>query len=248
MLLIAAPVFKIDFLVRNIDITAENDFALLFECNQMWHKGVHKAVFRFLAKFAARTGRKIHRNDRQRAVAHFEAAPFRIELWIAKAAQIRIGRTARVYAHAAIAFFIRKMEITVIAMRLQVFRRDIAALRPDFLNADDIRLLRPHRSPYCLRARSSGKSTEKCSNLDLSNWLTCCGFACPLVAFITCPTSALNAFVLPARNSSTHSGYAASAALITDSSAPDSEICLSPFALMMRSAASISRAFSSHIV
>src|SRR5260363_99850 len=105
---------------------------------------------------------------------------------------------------------------------------ELAAGSPPSLCDGD--LLRPHRSPYCLHARSSGKSTEKCSNLDLSNWLTCCGFACPLVAFITCPTSALNAFVLPARNSSTHSGYAASAALITDSSAPDSEICLSPFA------------------
>src|SRR5260363_415248 len=37
----------------------------------------------------------------------------------------------------------------------------IAAGSPPSLRDGD--LLRPHRSPYCLRARASGKSTEKCS-------------------------------------------------------------------------------------
>src|SRR5260364_198380 len=38
----------------------------------------------------------------------------------------------------------------------------IAAGSPPSLCDGD--LLRPHRSPYCLRARSSGESTETCSN------------------------------------------------------------------------------------
>src|SRR5260364_206805 len=36
----------------------------------------------------------------------------------------------------------------------------VAAGSPPSLRDRD--LLRPHRSPYCLRARSAGKSTEKC--------------------------------------------------------------------------------------
>src|SRR5260363_400537 len=40
-------------------------------------------------------------------------------------------------------------------------RRSVYAGSPPSLRDRD--LLRPHRSPYCPRARSSGKSTEKCS-------------------------------------------------------------------------------------
>src|SRR5260364_30846 len=43
----------------------------------------------------------------------------------------------------------------------------IAAGSPPSLRDGD--LLRPHRSPYCLRARSLSKSTEKCSNVRLAN-------------------------------------------------------------------------------
>ena len=58
--------------------------------------------------------------------------------------------------------------------------------------------------------------------------LTCCGLALPLVAFITWPTSALKAFSLPARNSSTDSGFAASTSSTIFSIAPASEICFRP--------------------
>jgi hypothetical protein len=66
--------------------------------------------------------------------------------------------------------------------------------------------------------------------------LTCCGLALPRVAFIAWPTSALNAFSLPARNSSTDFGLAASTSSTIFSSAPASLIWRSPRAAMMRSA------------
>jgi hypothetical protein len=50
------------------------------------------------------------------------------------------------------------------------------------------------------------KIVASAAAIDFSSSLTCCGLALPLVAFIAWPTSALNAFSLPARNSSTDFG------------------------------------------
>ena len=54
------------------------------------------------------------------------------------------------------------------------------------------------------------------------------GWPCPCVAFIAWPTSALNAFSLPARYSSTSFAFAASTSSTSFSIAPASEICLRP--------------------
>ena len=56
-------------------------------------------------------------------------------------------------------------------------------------------------------------STASHASLRRSSALTCAGLALPLVAFIAWPTSALNAFSLPARNSSTDSRLAAMTAV-----------------------------------
>ena len=66
--------------------------------------------------------------------------------------------------------------------------------------------------------------------------LTCAGLALPFVAAITLPTSELNAFSLPARNSATIAGLAAITSSTIFSIAPASEICVRPFAAMIASA------------
>jgi hypothetical protein len=62
-----------------------------------------------------------------------------------------------------------------------------------------------------------------------SSSLTCCGLALPLLAFMTWPTRALKAFSLPARNSSTDFGLAASTSSMIFSMAPVSVICFRPW-------------------
>jgi hypothetical protein len=73
------------------------------------------------------------------------------------------------------------------------------------------------------------------ASLARSKSLTCCGFALPLLAFMTWPTSALKALSLPARNWATLSALAAITSSMIFSSAPESFICLRPLASMMAS-------------
>jgi hypothetical protein len=71
--------------------------------------------------------------------------------------------------------------------------------------------------------------------------------AWPFDAAIALPTSALNAFSLPARNSATIDGCAAITSSTSFASAPSSEICFIPFAAMILSAASSPVASPAHI-
>src|SRR5207253_7864800 len=66
--------------------------------------------------------------------------------------------------------------------------------------------------------------------------LTCEGLALPLVAAITLPTSALNAFSLPALYSATIGAFAAITSSTILPIAPASEICFRPRATMIASA------------
>ena len=58
---ISSPVFNIDFLVRDVDVTAKGNLASsLSEFSHMRFKGAQKAVLCLLTVISARSGRKVH--------------------------------------------------------------------------------------------------------------------------------------------------------------------------------------------
>ena len=55
--LVALVVFQIDFVVRNIPVSANNKLASeRFQCHQVRQENIHETKFRLLSFFARRTG------------------------------------------------------------------------------------------------------------------------------------------------------------------------------------------------
>ena len=146
VLAVAAPVFEIDFLVRDIPVAAHHDFApARLEFFQVRVEFFHEAEFGLLTLLTTRTRRQVDRDYREFAGSCVEVsahvAPFGIELGHAESGG-DLGRfLPAVEADAAIALLFGVVEMAVITGRGQHLGGHVGVLRLDFLHAQHIGLV-----------------------------------------------------------------------------------------------------------
>src|SRR2546423_15342064 len=138
ILLIAAPVFEIDGLVRNVPVATEDDFAArVAKTQQVWKKLGQKSEFGDLSFRRAGARRQIHTDDAQVPEVSLDVAPFGIELDAAET-DLHRRRTFGVQCDAAVAAFSRGMK-----RRMRLARRGerpghIVDMRLDLLQTHDV--------------------------------------------------------------------------------------------------------------
>src|SRR6187455_2045308 len=129
----------------------------------------------------------------------------------------------------------RDARLRLQAAREQHGRRD--ALAEQGLNLRGVLVLGDDLTPRFLETheRTADAAVFEDESLDFvhpsflrSASLTCCGFALPFDAFMTCPTRKPSTCCLPARNCSTCAEFAAITSSTSASMLAESEICTSP--------------------
>ena len=145
ILLVALPVFQVDFMVGDIPVAADDHFAAqCLQCQQVRQEQFHETELGFLAFRAGRTGRAVHGDDGQVAKITAHVAAFGIEFRVAEADMHGIRFDFAVHARAGITLFLGIVEMAMVAMRVEEFRRHVGQLRLQFLHADEIGRLRAH--------------------------------------------------------------------------------------------------------
>ncbi len=98
------PVLQVDFLVRDVDVAAQDVVAVApRELFQVRQEGVEEAVLRGLAFRARGARRQVHRHHRQLAELELEVPSFIVELWHAEPRDDLVGFLLRQHGNAAVA-------------------------------------------------------------------------------------------------------------------------------------------------
>ena len=145
ILLVALPVFQVDFMVGDIPVAADDHFASQrLQCQQVRQEQFHEAELGFLALGTGRTGGAVHGNDGQVAKITAHVAAFGIEFGAAEADMHGVRFHLAVHARAGVTLFLGIVEMAMVAVRVEEFRRHVGQLRLQFLHADEIGCLRAH--------------------------------------------------------------------------------------------------------
>ncbi len=131
----------------DVPVAAQQDFApvargLFRQAFQLRPELIEKAELGLLALVRTGPGRQVERNHRQPVEVGLEVAPFGIELGVAETFDDAIGMLSRINADAAVAFPFGGMEATGESGRRAQRGCQVGQLRLEFLDADDVGLLR----------------------------------------------------------------------------------------------------------
>ena len=143
VLLVAAPVFEVDLLVRNVDVATQDEVALGFQAHEVGVEFGQKAEFGLLALFAGRAARKVRTDDRQlaggRVKTQLDISAFCIELGRPIANDYIRRLVPRVDAHARIALFLGKVKVSLQVREALEPVGHVGRLSLHFLHANTIR-------------------------------------------------------------------------------------------------------------
>src|SRR3569833_2008109 len=143
VLLVGFPVLEVDFLVGNVPVAADDDFAARLDQRlEAQEEDVEKAELGLLAFVAAGAGGLVERDDGEMAVVGLDVAAFGIEFLDAEALDDALWRLAGVDADAAVALLLGVVEGAAEAAAGHEFRPEVGGLRLEFLHADDVGMLR----------------------------------------------------------------------------------------------------------
>src|SRR5687768_9956714 len=104
ILLVGAPVFQVDFAVRDVPVAAQDDLVTaILQFLQMNQKGLEEAKFGGLSMRPGRARRHVERDHPQLSEARLDIAALGVELPAPEAAADLVGRLAAVERDAAVA-------------------------------------------------------------------------------------------------------------------------------------------------
>ena len=140
--LVAAPVFDVGVLVRNVDVAAQNKFALGFQLHQFGVQFGQKAVFGRLALFARAAAGKVAADDgqlaRRRVKAQLCIPAFGVKFGGREANHHVAGLVPGIDADPRVALFLCKLEIAAHVVDDFELVEHIRLLRLDFLHTNTI--------------------------------------------------------------------------------------------------------------
>ena len=144
VLAVAFPIFQVDFLVRNIDVTAQHKFAGALELLQVRVHAFQKTVFGLLPLLARGTAGEIAADDGQLTLrgikAQFHIAALGVKFGRAIAHPHIAGCVAGVYAHPRVTFLLGKVKVPGHTGQGLKLSGDISGLGFDLLHAQTIGL------------------------------------------------------------------------------------------------------------
>ena len=149
VLAIAAPVLQIDFVVRDVQVTADDKFAPFgLHGGEVRTKHLEKTKLRLLPVFTAGARRQINRDQRHGAEIGAHIATFVVKLAHTKTNGDSVRLTQRINPDAAIAFFFRVVKMAVITRRGEHIGAQISRLSLELLHADQVGFLLRKPVPY----------------------------------------------------------------------------------------------------
>ncbi len=129
----------------DVDVAAQHDLAPAgLELQQVGQEGFHEAEFRLLAFLPAGARGHVDRDHGKVRILHLDIAAFVIELGDAEAGDHALRLVPGVKTDTAIAFFLRIMEVAVVAMWRQERFRHVGSLCLELLDADHVGVLLAH--------------------------------------------------------------------------------------------------------
>jgi len=142
---IRAPVLEVDLAMSDVPVAAENDFASAGrETMQMRDHHLEELELDRQAHLGRRARGQIERDYAEVAELRFDVAPFCVDIGNPQSLDDSIGWVRAVQCDAAVATFLRAVEVTAQATGVEHARSEIAGLRFDLLQTDDIGALRRH--------------------------------------------------------------------------------------------------------
>ena len=143
ILLVAFPVFQVNFLVGDVEIAADDNLpAGLSQFNEVRQKQLQKPEFGSLPLLPRRAGWLVDRDHREIGKVTLDVAPFGVKFLRAEADDHFARLLPGINAGAAIALFLGVMEVPLEFPRRQEIRRHVCFLGLEFLHAQKIGLLR----------------------------------------------------------------------------------------------------------
>src|SRR5512132_207999 len=154
MLLVAAPVAKVDRLVSDVPVAAQHDFATACdELSQVRQERFEKTELRRLSMRAAGARRQVDADDRQPLEVRLQIATFAVEFRMAEAGG-ELRRRLCIQRDAAVALALRSVERRMRLPRRGQRPRNVGMAAFDLLQAHDIPRLgtrQPAREALALR-------------------------------------------------------------------------------------------------
>ncbi len=151
ILQVALPVLQVDFLVRDVDVAAnENVAAARLQFGHVLFKGVEKAVFGRLPIVPRAARGEIDGHDRQVLEVGLHVAAFGVEFAAVKADHDVVGFDPRPQTHTRVALFLRALHPGLKARAVADLVVDVGFLRLEFLHAEHlgVRVFKPLPKPF----------------------------------------------------------------------------------------------------
>src|SRR3954469_25324304 len=163
VLLIGAPVRKVDLLVGDVPVAAQDDFGFAFaQALQVRSKVLEESQLGCLPVRTRRAGGHVKRYHPQLAEARLDITALGVEFTHPEAAQDLVGRLAAVERDAAIALLLRKRMARLESLESMQLRVEIGLLALHLLQAHDVRALRLEPAKKALaRRRADPVSVER---------------------------------------------------------------------------------------
>ena len=145
VLLVAFPILQIGLLVRNVHITAHNEFTLRAQRLEVWPHVVQETKLGFLTLRARGATGEISADNRQLALRRVKAqlhkTAFCIKLLTAHAHNYLAGFVLAVHRHTRVALLFGKMKMTLQSCQGLKFAGHIGRLCFNLLHANTIRIV-----------------------------------------------------------------------------------------------------------